>query len=82
MPKPVPEAQAKGGACGFVFHCGQGVGKGEDSMLECELPTCACAKGVSVSAFLLAFPEEQRLKLSTVKHRKWSQTLLQGEYFS
>lgn len=22
MPKPVPEAQAKGGACGFVFHCG------------------------------------------------------------
>lgn len=36
-----------------------------------EFLTCPCSKGVSVSAFSLACPEEQSF-------HKWSQTLLQG----
>ena len=38
------------------------------------LPLCQRSR----SAFLLACPEEQSLKLCMVKHHKWNQTLLQG----
>lgn len=40
-----------------------------------EFRSCTCAKGGSVQPFLLACSEEQGLKLSMVKHRKWSQTI-------